>query len=400
MHERALPLRGRFQLLIGMFLAAITLRPQVVGIGPLIPDIQSTFGISFATAGLLVTIPIICMGVFAPIAPVLAGRIGAVRAVGLAVGLIAIAGVVRAVTPGIAGILLLTVLIGAGMGLGNALMVVAVKERYADRPLLVTGVYTTGIQFGSAAAAILAVPVAVDLGGWRVALASFSLASLVAFGAWLFLSRGAPHRDVVGVLPRFPLRSGIAWTFVALFGLMGVIFYGITAWIPAAYVELGYSQVTTGWLAGLFNLGTVPTSLLVGLTGARYSRRAGLVVGTGVMVVATFLLAESPDLALLWIFIAGLANGALFTLAMSLCLDVADRPVDVGAVAGMMLFVGYLIAAAAPTLLGALRDAVGDFELVLLVFPVCALLMLLLSLTLSPSRLARGVRNSGLQRPV
>ena len=390
-----LPIGGRSHLLVGLFLAAITLRPQIVGLGPLIPDIQSTFEISFATAGLLVTIPIICMGLFAPVAPVLAGRIGAVRAVSLAVGLIAVAGVARAITPGIAGILVLTVLVGAGMGLGNALMVVAVKERFADRPLLVTGVYTTGIQVGSAAAAILAVPIAVHLGGWRVALLTFSVTAVVAFIGWLLLSRDAPRHAVTGVFPRFPLRSGLAWTFVALFGLMGVIFYGITAWIPAAYVELGYSQVTTGWLAGLFNLGTVPTSLLIGLTGARYSRRAGLVAGTAAMIAATLLLAEVPDLALLWIFIAGLANGALFTLAMSLCLDVADHPVDVGAVAGMMLFVGYLVAAAAPTLLGALRDVVGNFDLVLLVFPLCAFLMLLLSLTLSPARLRVGVRGPG-----
>ncbi len=387
-----LPIGGRVQLLVGLFLAAITLRPQVVGLGPLIPDIQASFGISFATAGLLVTIPVICMGVFAPIAPVLAGRIGAVRAVGVAVALIAVAGVLRAFVPGVAGLLLLTLLIGAGMGLGNALMVVAVKERFADRPLLVTGVYTTGIQFGSAVAAVLAVPIAIHLGGWRIALLTFSLAAVVALAAWLLLSRDLPRQEVTGVLPRFPLGSGLAWTFVLVFGLMGVIYYGITAWIPAAYVELGYSQVTTGWLAGLFNVGTVPSSIAIGLIGSRFSRRSGLIVGTSTMVVATLLLAEVPDLALLWIFIAGLANGALFTLVMSLPLDVADRPVDVGAVAGMMLFIGYLMTAAAPSLLGGLRDLTGDFELVLLTFPACALVMLILATTLSPARLRTGVR--------
>ena len=30
------------------------------------------------------------------------------------------------------------------MGVGNALMVIAVKERFADRPLLLTAVYSTG----------------------------------------------------------------------------------------------------------------------------------------------------------------------------------------------------------------------------------------------------------------
>ena len=61
----------------------------------------------------------------------------------------------------------LTIPIGIGMGLGNALMVVAVKERFADRPLLVTGVYATCIQLGSALATALAVPLANAGDSWR-----------------------------------------------------------------------------------------------------------------------------------------------------------------------------------------------------------------------------------------
>jgi cyanate permease len=82
----------------------------------------------------------------------------------------------------------------------------------------------------------------------------------------------------------------------------------------------------------------------------------------------------------------------MFTLTMSLPLDVADRPVDVGAVAGMMLFIGYLATATAPSLLGALRDVTGNFELVLLVFPACAVLFVACAATLSVARLRRGVR--------
>lgn len=381
----------RLPLLIGLLLAALTLRPQVVGIGPLLPDVQAAFGISFAVAGLLVTIPVVCMGLFAPVAPLLAGRIGAVRAVTVAVSLIALAGIARAVAPGILGLLALTVLVGAGMGLGNALMVVAVKERFADRPLLITGVYTTGIQLGSAITAVLAVPIAIHLGGWRIALLGLSVAALVSLVAWVVLTRSVRRQAVTAVWPRFPVRSTVTWILVLIFGLMGVIYYGITAWIPSAYIELGYDQAATGWLAGLFNIGTVPGAIAIGLVGGRFSRRAGLIVGTTAMVVSTLLLAQAPDQALLWILIAGVANGALFTLVMSLPLDVAERPVDVGAVAGMMLFVGYLMAAAAPALLGGLRDVLGDFDLVLLVFPLCAVGMLLLALPLSQARLARGL---------
>ena len=112
------------------------------------------------------------------------------------------------------------------------------------------------------------------------------------------------------------------------------------------------------------------------------------------MVIATLLLATVPAGALVWVIFAGMANGAMFTLTMSLPLDVADRPVDVGAVAGMMLFFGYLATATAPSLLGGLRDMTGNFNLVLLCFPLCALAYVGCVATLSRARLQRGVRTS------
>ena len=46
--------------LVALFLAALTLRPQIVGVGPLIPEIQDSLGTSHAVVGLLGTIPVLC----------------------------------------------------------------------------------------------------------------------------------------------------------------------------------------------------------------------------------------------------------------------------------------------------------------------------------------------------
>jgi len=44
---------GRRGLLAGLFLAGLALRPQIVGVGPLIPAIQDDLDIPHAVAGLL-----------------------------------------------------------------------------------------------------------------------------------------------------------------------------------------------------------------------------------------------------------------------------------------------------------------------------------------------------------
>ena len=60
--------RSGLALLTALFVASLALRPQLVGVGPLLPDIEGDLGVSHAVAGLLSTIPVICMAVFAPAA--------------------------------------------------------------------------------------------------------------------------------------------------------------------------------------------------------------------------------------------------------------------------------------------------------------------------------------------
>jgi CP family cyanate transporter-like MFS transporter len=85
----------------------------------------------------------------------------------------------------------------------------------------------------------------------------------------------------------------------------------------------------------------------------------------------------------------GAAIGVTFPSVLTLPLDAADRHEEVGAMAAMMLFGGYTAAALAPFLLGALRDAAGSFTLALWLLVADTAVMLAVSLSLTPARLAR-----------
>ena len=189
------------------------MRPQIVGVGPLIPSIQDAFGTSHAVVGLLGTIPVLCMGLFAPVAAYLAARIGTRRAMTIGLALIGVFGILRATMPSAWLVVLLTWPVGMGMGLGNALAPISVKEHFEHRPAFGTGVYTTGIQIGSAASAALAVPLAGWLYGWRGALIAFSCVALALAVAWVVLTWGeAPHTvpAVVGAEAAVAKRHRVA----------------------------------------------------------------------------------------------------------------------------------------------------------------------------------------------
>lgn len=65
--------------LAALFLAALNLRPIITSVASMMSMIQSDLGVSALTASLLTTLPVLCMGVFAPVATKLSRRFGLER---------------------------------------------------------------------------------------------------------------------------------------------------------------------------------------------------------------------------------------------------------------------------------------------------------------------------------
>ncbi len=119
-----------------------------------------------------------------------------------------------------------------------------------------------------------------------------------------------------------------------------------------------------------------------------------MVVATVVALTSLFGMLVIPDLTWVWAAGAGLFLCVLFAIALTLPLDVAERPVDAGAVAGMVLGAGYTLAAIAPTRLGFVRDVTGSFSASLWVLFAVMVALLAVGVALSPRRLATGVRTA------
>jgi CP family cyanate transporter-like MFS transporter len=390
----------RAGLLAGLFLAALSLRPQLVGVGPLIPAIQSDLGISHAVAGLLGTIPILCMGLFAPPAPFVSGRLGSRLALAASLALIGVAGLARGVVPGAALLIVLTFPVGIGMGVAGALLPVWVKERFADRPAFSTGVYATAISAGAAISSASAVPLADVLGGWRAPLLLFSGVTLGLAALWLWVTRDEPRHVRTRERPlRLPLRSALAWRLVASFFLVSSIFYGLSNWLPDAYTERGWSESSAGALVAVVTGVSIPCAFAVGWLADRVGSRRAWLCGTASLQLAGVLgVVLVPSGGFGWAVVLGAAMGPLFPLTLTLPLDVGRRPEEVAAFAGMMLGVGYTLSSFSPLVLGAVRDATGSFSTALwtLVGLAAALVILDASFT---RELLGGARPSG-ERPL
>ena len=197
--------------------------------------------------------------------------------------------------------------------------------------------------------------------GWRIALARLQhRVAACCLVVWLLLQRqggGAPRPTRRATVPRLPWRSSGAWWLCAIFLLITILFYGLGAWLPDVLVEDGWSESSAGATLGVLNATHRRRH-----DPRRHARRAGpasrralMVPATAFLVVGTLGIATYTDGGWLWAAACGAGIGTLFPTMMTLPIDVADRPEAVGAVAGLMLLVGYV--GAAPHALAARRAA-------------------------------------------
>jgi MFS transporter, CP family, cyanate transporter len=376
----------------GLFLASLAMRPQILAIGPLLPLIRDDLGLSAAIAGLLTTIPVLCMGLFAPVGPRLAARFGSGLAfTGCLVAIVGF-GLIRAVAPSVPLVMLSTLGIGIGIGSAGAIPSMIVSQRLPGRPALGTGAYAGGIVAGSTLAAGFAVPLAAG-DDWRQALLVISALSILSIAVWLVLV-GVGGRPATGSsgARRLPWGDATGWLLVAAFGLQSILFYGIVSWLPNAFVERGWNATDAGALIGVFNGVGLLTTVGVPLFADRLGpRRPQLLVSSAVAVFGLIGIILAPELAFMWVSVLGLSLGAVFPLVLTLPLDVADDPARVGSVAALMLLGGYIVSSTGPVILGVARDLTGDFTASLSMLVAIAVVLLVSCVPLSPARLRRGI---------
>ncbi|MGX6449171.1 CynX/NimT family MFS transporter, partial [Patulibacter sp. S7RM1-6] len=369
--------RATVLVLLGIVVVTLNLRPAIVAVSPLLDELRDDTGLSSAGASLLTTLPIFCFGALAPLAPRLTRRFGSEAVVAGAM-LVLAAGILVRLVPGIAPLLLGTVVVGGAIAVTNVLIPSVVKRDLAHIAGPAMGVYSMTLTAGAALAAGVTVPLEDAVGtDWRGALGLWAVLPLVALVAWapvLRLARrgGArvAHPGVGGLW-----RDRTAWAVSLYMGLGSLQFYTATAWIPTLLGDDGVSDARAGLLLSYMNVVGAIAAFVVPILAGRLRRQSGLaatLIGLWALTWGGILLDASGG-AWLWMTLMGVAQGGGVALALTLTvLRSPDAPHAVE-MSGMAQTVGYLVSAIGPIAVGALHDATGGWTvpvIVLLVFLV------------------------------
>jgi CP family cyanate transporter-like MFS transporter len=373
---------------VGIVLTALNLRSAVTAVPPLLDRITDDLGFNATVIGLLGSLPALAFAAAGLVGVRLLRRFSAER---IAVGVLLVEALGQLARPwsgGAAGFLIVSALTLLGMGVGNVVLPALVKAWFPNRIGTVTAAYVTAIAIGTSVPALIAVPIADQL-GWHQGLALWGAVALLPIPAWLIAGRRArvlpppprlenqrgadtrPHRIAVH-------RSPIAWGLALLFGTNALNLYAMFTWLPVRLIDAGASEARAGAMLALFaGIGVIP-SLLVPVLLGRIGR-AGLMTAAcvGFFTVGYLGLLFAPmTLTMLWTLLAGLGGG-VFPVVLTLFGLRSATPASAGALAGFAQGVGYLAAASGPLLVGLLHDLSDGWGLPFGFLGLTLLLMLL-----------------------
>jgi len=379
---------------LALVAVAANLRTSIASVPPLARTIAEDLDLSNAWMGALTTLPVLCMGLFAPVAQRLGARIGAALSVEVAVVCVGLGTLCRLAGSHVWALYLGTFVAGVGIAIGGTLLPRLVKALFPPaRAGLVTGLYMFAMMGGAAASSALAVPLQGWLGSWQASLASWSVIALVGTLAWApIAARAARHRSANPPVDEgghgLPWRHPTAWLVAGYLTVQSFEFYSCLAWIAPSYVDRGWSPGTAGYLLSVFSAAQLVSGLVApALTDRIHDHRALLMPAAvlGILGLLGLLLAPESG-AWVWVTLLGLGQGAAFALGLVLLVDYSATPAGSGRLAAMAFFVSYTVASFGPASMGAVRDLTHGFHATWLVLATLMVVQAGLVLLMRPGR--------------
>lgn len=347
---------------VGLLLVAMSLRLPVGSVGPILDEVRHGVGLSSAGAGVLTTLPVLCFGLVASVAPPLARRWGA-EAILLVCLLGVITGTLVRALPDLPLLFGGTLVLGTAIAVANVLLPSVIKRDYA-RPGLMLGLYTMVLTGSAALAAGLTVPVMHAFDSWKWALAIWALPIAVAVAVWVPATLRAEPLDTSAVPPSIRLwNEPMAWFVTGFMGMQSLLFYVLISWLPDILRDTGLTAGHAGLMLSVALLFGLPASLLAPIAAARIANQSSIVVlaAASWWIGLTGLLVSPGGPTFAWMIMLGLGQGTAFGLSLTLIVVRAPDGPHAAALSGMAQSVGYLLAAAGPFAVGLVHGITHDW---------------------------------------
>lgn len=362
--------------LFALFVAALNLRPMITSVASMMGMIQTELGITALTASLLTTLPVLCMGVFAPVATTLSQRFGLERTIFVSLLLITIATTLRGIDSSVLLLLVTALAGGMGISLAGPLLSSFIKKYFPNSSGIVS-IYSVSMTIGAALASALTIPIYTESQhNLPFALACWAALGFIALIVWVTFVLKKQNSSNKIMRHRLPLGNKKAIQFTLFFGFMASMFYSMTSWISPIAQSFGYSLQYSSMLLTIFTLIQIPVSLLVPSIVNRSGKPKLLLVLCSISELIGLVLLLLPLPMLPAVIFLGVGAGGLFPLALMLPIMETRTAEEAGTWSAMSQMGGYIMGALGPLFIGWVFDLSGNFNASIIAMIVIVILMI------------------------
>ncbi|MDN6440204.1 MAG: MFS transporter [Corynebacterium nuruki] len=377
--------------------AAVNLRAGIASLGPVLDDVLDAFGASGSLAGAITAMPGVFFGIMGLAAVPLASRLGLSRSLFLGMVFTLVGLAVRPWVGNIAVFLVLTACVVGGIALGNVLLPAWVKTHGGRHAVALMTIYSAMLGVSGAVGPLSALWFDGE-SAWKWALFVWAVLAVLQVVAWAVVVLRA-GRDVPGASPldaaedaaeadgavsatEETLRATSLWCsptarfLMLFFGLQAMNAYIQMGWLPTMYTDSGVASSTASIglaVIGAFNIagGVVMPTVIDRVRDLRpFPALFAVLTAAGWLGM---WLAPST-VPLLWSVLLGL-GGFCFPTAIALIPARSRSPLVTARLSGFVQPVGYFIAGLGPFVIGVVYDKVGNWDGIIAVLTVIAVLM-------------------------
>jgi CP family cyanate transporter-like MFS transporter len=368
------------------------LRLTILAVPPVIPLIHDELRLNATQIGILTGLPSMLFAIAAVPGSLLIARLGVRTALVIGLAITAVGGALRGAIPDVAWLYAMTIAMGSGVAVMQVTMPPTVRAWFPGRIGFATAVYTNGLIIGEILPVALMFLVLPLVGGsWQRGFVVWSVP--VAAIAVLVLTLAPKPAGPPASAPRrrwWPdWNDPLIWRLGIMLGTINATYFATNAFLPDYLRTNGQSDWISASLTGL-NGGQLPASALLLAVAGRLERKAwpyvvcgllcvfataGIVFGSGVLVVASATL-------------QGFAASAILILILALP-PLLSAPDDVHRVTAAMFTISYSCAVIVPVISGLAWDVSGIASLAFAPIAICGIILVVLAPAINHVRQAR-----------
>ncbi|MGE6600404.1 MFS transporter [Lysinibacillus sp. FSL M8-0216] len=360
---------------ISIFFVALNMRPAVTGIGPLYNVLMTNLQVSNTSMSFLTSIPVFCMGLFAPIAVPFQRKLGTKLAIVLLMVILIFANGLRFFQESYLLLVVTSFAAGLAIAMIGPILNAFIKKKFPQRFTIVIGIYSFGIGVGATLSAALTVSFYQYFDNqWTVALGMWALLAMVALILWSWAipkEQGADGEELAKNEPaRNPWVTGRAWSILLYFGLQTSLFFSMMSWLTPLLQDKGMTIKDASMMLTFMSIVQMIGNIAVPMLMEKWTNRLAWAVALGCLGLIGFTLLWLLSGIYLWlaVLIIGIVLSGLFPIGLLLPLDEARNDQEANSWSSMVFSGGFMLSAIIPVLIGVCYDMTGNHTWTYVIF--------------------------------